>query len=610
MILKKFFVALPFLANFIAIPSLIAQQQGAPFQLTEQDVQELQAMEKEINKVVGQMSPEEQARFNKDVEELTKVMETMSEDELIEFMQGVFAGEQPPLPQAQKPAPTPKQPVIEEVKLPKKIEKPAKPSKKESAAVKIIQETVKRINNFLVKVEALPNFPGKVKKWTKDKTIKGLAASKTWDELQNDIESFVQKLSKLDDKDPKTKKYKYIADLLKDEAMYNNLIKLHTTLVNKESTVEVPAFGVGKMNKASKNAMITILNDLIEALYKTKLPESIDALIAKYEPRAKELSKEEVEAKKKALEESKRARVASPAVTAGQETSTYGARGGYAQDPYSAYGYDPYADYDDYDDYNDSGRYGRYDDYQSPRTPTAGSASKTAPTADDKKTEKEKKKEEEAKKKEEEETAQRAKKQPRKKRTNRQLKRFENNLDDAAELLTEKEFVKIRQAFGTGVNQKVNMEFADNIATVVSSLIKARDAVGSIKRDKKLTHKEKEVIKKEMEEILDEYKDELDAVMKQIKDIKENEKTVRSTLSADQLYAYFADAKQLDAQTEQKRKQKQDAEDARAAAATPPETPRTMPADQPSIKSRLATPASILSIRSTYEDIKKSVKNL
>ena len=597
--LKMHALTLLFLANFIAITFINAQPQGgAPFQLTEQDVKELQTMEQEINKVVSQMSPEEQTQFNKEVEDLTKVMETMDEDQLVEFMQGVFAGEQPPVPQVAEPTPEPAQPTKEEPEPIKKEEKPKKPSKKESAAVKIIQEIIKHTNNFLVKIEALPDFPGKIKKWGKKGSIKTHDLSQTWDALQNEIEQFVQILSKLDDKDPKTGKYKYIADLLKDKSLYNNLSKLHTTLVNKENSVEVPAFGLGKMSKVSKKATYAILNDLMEALYETKLLESINKIIATYEPRAKELSEEEEKAKQKALDESKKQRMQAPKVTGGTEAMpAYGSPTDYGYDPYAGYGSDPYTDYGDYG-YSPI-------DASSSFSPSGSAPGRTPSTSPGKAGEGTSTKKEDEKDKKDKKLVQQGE-QARSRIVNRQLKRFEDNIETVADIISSSPFEKIEKLITS--KKQVNLEFAQEIGSAMSAFIKAKDAVGVIKRDKKINSNQKARIKKDMQAILKQYEKQFDDFVKQVNNIKSQQVAIKTGMSADKLYAYFADSTKLDTQTETKRKKLQDNENTRVQTAQV--QPKTMTAPEPAIKSQLPTPTSLFTLVRTYEDTKEAVKGI
>ncbi|HLF67220.1 MAG TPA: hypothetical protein VI522_06335, partial [Gammaproteobacteria bacterium] len=80
-----------------------------PSQMTPEQIAEWERqLDQEIQAFVKTLPPEQQEQFHKDVEELTKVMEKMSEDELMEFVGSVLSENQTPATQPMpKPQPKP-----------------------------------------------------------------------------------------------------------------------------------------------------------------------------------------------------------------------------------------------------------------------------------------------------------------------------------------------------------------------------------------------------------------------------------------------------------------------------------------------------------------------
>src|SRR5690606_33772856 len=59
----------------------------------EQFEKELMEASRAIEEAVAQMSPEEQAEFNRAVEEMTKILEEMPDDEFDQFLEDLFSTE-------------------------------------------------------------------------------------------------------------------------------------------------------------------------------------------------------------------------------------------------------------------------------------------------------------------------------------------------------------------------------------------------------------------------------------------------------------------------------------------------------------------------------------
>lgn len=304
-------VFIPLCADSPALPPAIRPNTGMapnakmPPELTKEDLAMLQEVEQEINKFVDSLPPEEQKKFWNEVDELTKVMSTMSEDELINFMETALAQEAPAIPAA--PAVTlPPTQVYEPAKAPVEVIKPTIAPNKQEAAIELIDGIVTRINNFLLKTQSIPEMPGKIKSWGTKGKLTGFTATSTWNSIRSTIEEFEQKLNKMKDRDAKTKQYKYLDDLIKNEALYNNLVRVRKTLDKNEPLIQIASFGLDRMETESRQATVSVINILTEANTVLAIPAALDTIVEKYEPTAKKLKESEELARKQALEASKR----------------------------------------------------------------------------------------------------------------------------------------------------------------------------------------------------------------------------------------------------------------------------------------------------------------
>lgn len=313
---------------------------GMPQMTPEEMAKWQEEVTKEIDTFVNTLSPEEQAQFHKDVDELTKVMSQMSEEELVEFIGSMFPeeGAMPPMPvpapmeeTAVCPLPTPMQ---------EKPQEPVIPAKSIEAAIKLIDDITTYTERFLRKAQIIPELPGKIEQWVEKNKIKEWNADITWEILKNKIELFIHKLQMLKELDPKTKQHKHLSNLIQQENLYNNLSHVKDTLERWEPKVEAPSFGLGKVSSSSRQAIRAVLSNFVEAFYRLRVLDTINKLLEKYEPRAKTLYEEEETSRKKAVEESKKARIESPKrETKMPET---GKRSGSGYDYGTDYGYPSY----------------------------------------------------------------------------------------------------------------------------------------------------------------------------------------------------------------------------------------------------------------------------
>jgi len=290
----------------------VAAPANAP-QLTEAELAQLeQQMESEINSFVQSLPPEQQEQFYKDVENLTEAMSQMSEEELGSFIESVFT--EPTAPEA-PPAPAIAPPVKPIEKPKEEKEKPKTPKKQIDKTIKLLDEIVDHIESFLQKTIIIIDFPRKAEKWAgagfmpqwKDPKLE-------WHLVGEDIIRLSQKIRSLMSCDPKTKKYRFINDLIEDKALYNNLEQVRTKLADYEPTIETPDLDLPehdgmKLDLKSKQAIRRTIDTILEAIKLLKVPEAIDKIIAKFGPIAEQIKKEEEEAVKKALEAMRRPRI-------------------------------------------------------------------------------------------------------------------------------------------------------------------------------------------------------------------------------------------------------------------------------------------------------------
>lgn len=277
-------------------------------------LEDIQAMEAEIDKFVRTLPPEQQQQFYKDVEELTGIMEKMTPEELNDFVGNVFtdAGliEQPaPVKPAPKPEPVKTK---EEVKpITKVTTAAAAPTEK---AVNMINSIIKRTEEFLRKTQVIPEIQSKMNKWVVQKKLLDVAANLDWQTVETQIDELNVLLYHLKEKDPVTSEYKHIGNLIKDEALYNNLATLQVTLDAYVQAIEIPQFGLETVSKESRAAIREVLSQYLEAFYLLNIPAAIKKVKSLYEPRAKELLEQEKNSTEQAYKEAQKNRTLAPAV--------------------------------------------------------------------------------------------------------------------------------------------------------------------------------------------------------------------------------------------------------------------------------------------------------
>lgn len=307
---------------------------------------ELEEANRAIEEYVSSLSPAEQAEFNRQVDEMSRMFENMSEDEFEKFLGEMFTDEP-----VTEPNPfTEVQPVTEEVTEVKTLSTEDK--KKVETALKVLDDIITKSNLFMVLVNSSPDLPNRITRWGAKGEISNWQSGVKWDGFKGALETLVQKLYKAQEQDL-SKKYKYLLELIADESLYNNLIQLQTSLNTLVPTINLPEFGVQKLSSQSKNAIKDILRKYTESFYLLNIPQALDTLFQKYGPEEEKLRTAEEAGTKRAQEAARGMRTPAAPETAGIGSEGYGYDYGYGYPQYydGDYGYNPYESYNPYGDY-------------------------------------------------------------------------------------------------------------------------------------------------------------------------------------------------------------------------------------------------------------------
>jgi hypothetical protein len=318
---RTIFLLMLFISWFL--PAL-AQQAILPPNMMIPTEEELIKMTKEIEEFRASMTPAQRVEFDKQVEDLTKVMENMSEKELEEFINTVFTNPDS-LDQHIQPTPLPNQQPV-----PTPIVKPEEPLYKPSTVPTKTIETTKTIllglttqlESFLRKANLIPDLYGSLQAWIPA----ALLADKkeiTWQELKQDSEKLISFLKILLSVDPITGHYYYLASLIENDTLYQNIIRLNDAIIRHEPSIEIAPFGLSEVTKESRKATSALLGALVQAIYTQQMIGEINKLFVAFEPQAKKVMEQEEGARKRAIEESKRTPMQAPSRSAGTFNEEY-----------------------------------------------------------------------------------------------------------------------------------------------------------------------------------------------------------------------------------------------------------------------------------------------
>jgi len=342
-------------------------------QMSPGEMQQLEQIEKqlmqEIDQYVNNLSPEEQRKFHEAVEEETRKIEQMKPEELNKYIENTFSGIEETLKEPGAPIAKPTEPTKPETTKEKEI-KPEE-TEKQVKAINIIDSLIKRIESYLLKLNAMPEITAKLPKWAQQGRIVGWKPDMTSNSFKKELEALNQQLYKLKKRNEKNKKYIFLPDVVENEALLNNLAKVNNTLKNWEPQIKLRTLEFESITLESKKATIQATNILLEGLTVLALPKAIDDIIVKYDPIAKQKREEEEKKRQQALESSKRGSRPGPTRSVGMDSSS-AASGAYQQGYYDTGAYHP----------SRRSRSGGYDSYgRAPSyTPTKSSARRAQPT--------------------------------------------------------------------------------------------------------------------------------------------------------------------------------------------------------------------------------------
>ena len=244
----------------------------------QKNTEETQKTVDNIDEYFATFPPEEQAKFNKIVEGISEIAESTSREEFSEFI-GIVFGEKF-LKKLEKEIVE-----VEEEKIPTPKPVVTKQAKKDQTeAISLVDAIITHTNSFILKMTSSPDLPRMIEDWGKKGIITEWPTTFKWTGFKLQLEDLRKKLYKIKDRDPQTKKYKYVDGLIKDEALYNNLAQLKTQITKYEPNIEIPEFGSTKLSIESKQATQKAVNAYTKALYVLKIPQALEKLFKKYEP--------------------------------------------------------------------------------------------------------------------------------------------------------------------------------------------------------------------------------------------------------------------------------------------------------------------------------------
>jgi hypothetical protein len=338
------------LSVFCCVPSPVFS--GMMMPNMEDFEKELAEANRAIEEYVASLPQAEQDEFNRQVEEMSRMFENMSEDEFEQFLGEMFADDSmmmEPNPFDTVQAIQPEE--IVEVAL------SAEDKQKVETALAIIDDIIKQSNLFMVIINSSSDLPERVNTWAKKNDIPHWQTGTDWLKFKSELDTFIQKLYRSEEQDLTTRKYKYLLELIADEALYNNLIQLRTELNRLVPSIEIPEFGLEKLSSESKKTIKDILGKYTESFYLLEIPKTLDTLFEKYAPEEEKIRAAEEAATKRAQESARMTRTPASKTEAGYEDMGYG-------DYYGGYDnyYSPYGDYGDYG-YSPYDNYGYGNDY-------------------------------------------------------------------------------------------------------------------------------------------------------------------------------------------------------------------------------------------------------
>lgn len=278
---------------------------------SEEERLELEELEREIEAMISQMSPEEQ----EEIARIAQEIDEMSPEELEDYLDALLEEEEMSSGGEEQP----EQPSNEKTPEPVALRLP---SNKERAAEKLIESIIHHIDSCMVKLNAMLDIGQRMERWAQQGKITQWPSDKTWFEVKSDIELLQSRLRMALDTLPNTAHFKYLVHIADNENIMHHLEKLAATLATYEPQIAESLFGIEELKDSSKVPLQKTMSELMDALYDMALPTTLLDLMAKFDPEAEKLKKEVDQAAKKAAQEQGKVKRPGASVTAGKPSSS------------------------------------------------------------------------------------------------------------------------------------------------------------------------------------------------------------------------------------------------------------------------------------------------
>jgi len=310
----------------------------------------------QVAEEISKLTPEQQDQLYKESLDFLSKELNLSPEEVEKMITEEFTQGAAPTPEVAQPTgPAAEVLKSEPVNVPK-VEEKIVPVKDLTEMATLLKNLVDLTDTLMRKASGLPDLPSRVDRWVEQKKLTSWQAHLTWASFKKQLELLVQKLGKLQNKDPKTNTYLYLPELLNNASLKNNLERMYRSLktLNTKFTTSTfdidmafddPLSGAGSLSTEAKDALLGILNTYGDAFYTHNLLKDCDALIQKFDPTAQKLRTSEEELTKKALEASKKPRATAGIKVAGSKSDGYSGRDSYYSEPSSDGGYYPGSSY-------------------------------------------------------------------------------------------------------------------------------------------------------------------------------------------------------------------------------------------------------------------------
>ncbi|UNE35535.1 hypothetical protein KG892_00715 [Vermiphilus pyriformis] len=318
--------AAPGLPNQIGAPSF-GPALGNPNAGMPGAIPGLSPEEMEIMKLVNDMSPDQQAQL---WDEIMNDISKMPQDAQDKFWQdlekelgrfGSILGapaNTPATPEPVAPAPQPApRPAAPVTPSPKPVVTPDQEISLEQGA-KIIKSILSHIESFLLKAQIIPDISERMDRWASKKAFPNWSKVKDWQQLSTAISELMVRLNKIIDRDPRTKEYRHLQQIIGQENLYNNLKQLNSKLISNEPGIQVPKVGETKLSSDSRRSIKIVTNALIDAITTTNLTSELDKALQLFDPTAQNLRKQEEAYEQKARESMRTTRPNEPIISVGK----------------------------------------------------------------------------------------------------------------------------------------------------------------------------------------------------------------------------------------------------------------------------------------------------